>query len=131
MKLQPDPNQAAYQISGHGPGFVEVNGVRFAHGVCVAPEVAPHPWGTQGFDALTEADFTHIAERGPAVVLIGTGSRQRFPAPALLRALMAQGVGFEVMTTAAACRTYNILVGEGRAALALLLVDGEATTDVL
>ncbi len=131
MKLQPDPNQAAYHISGHGPGFVEVNGVRFAHGVCVAPDTAPQAWGAQGFDALTEADFAPIAERAPAVVLIGTGARQRFPAPALLRALMARGVGFEVMTTPAACRTYNILVGEGRAALALLLVDAEAMTDVL
>ncbi len=131
MKLQPDSNQAAHHISGHGPGFVEVNAVRYTHGVCVTPDAHPEAWGVHGFDALTEADFAPIAARGPAVVLIGTGSRQRFPAPVLLRPLMARGIGFEVMTTAAACRTYNILVGEGRAALALLLVDAEAATDVL
>ena len=131
MKLQPDQNQAAYHISGHGPGFVEVNAQRYAHGLCVSPDTAPEAWGVKGFDALTEADFAPIAERAPAVVLIGTGARQRFPAPALLRPLMARGVGFEVMTTGAACRTYNILVGEGRAALALLLVDGDAATDGL
>ena len=55
------------------------------------------------------------------ILIIGTGRRQRFPQPQLLRGLVEARIGFEFMDLAAACRTYNILVAEGRAvALALL-----------
>jgi uncharacterized protein len=63
-----------------------------------------------------------LADR-PEVVLLGTGTRQRFPHPRLSASLAAARVGFEVMDTQAACRTYNILVAEGRRALAVLLLD--------
>ena len=56
-------------------------------------------------------------------MLLGTGVRQRFPAPAIAIALSNERIGLEVMDTAAACRTYNILVGEGRYAVAALLID--------
>ncbi len=123
MKFQAEDNEAAYTVSAHGPGFVEINRVRFEAGVCVASDVAPEPWGERGFAALTEQDFARLAERAPEVVIVGTGATQRFAPPALLRALIQRGIGFEVMNTAAACRTYNILVGEGRRALAALVVE--------
>ena len=123
MKFQAEDNQAAFTVSAHGPGFVEINRVRFESGVCVASDSAPEPWGEQGFAALTEQDFARLAERAPEVVIVGTGATQRFAPPALLRALIQRGIGFEVMNTAAACRTYNILVGEGRRALAALVVE--------
>jgi uncharacterized protein len=56
-------------------------------------------------------------------VLLGTGQRLRFPAPRLTRCLSVARVGIEVMDTPAACRTYNILMGEGRRVLAALLFD--------
>jgi len=56
-------------------------------------------------------------------VLLGTGSRQRFPRPALYVALTRARIGVEVMDTAAACRTYNILTAEGRRVVAAVLQD--------
>jgi uncharacterized protein len=56
-------------------------------------------------------------------VLLGTGARQRFPAPRLLRPLIEAGIGCEVMDLAAACRTYTILVAEGRRVAAALLIE--------
>jgi uncharacterized protein len=60
------------------------------------------------------------------VALLGTGSRQRFPHPRLSRALSEARIGLEVMTTAAACRTYNILMAEGRKVAAALLLENES-----
>ncbi|OZB46136.1 MAG: hypothetical protein B7X46_00905 [Thiomonas sp. 15-66-11] len=122
MKLQPDSNQASYSISAQGQGFVEVNHVRHLQGICLGTDAAPEPWGCAGFAALTEADFTRLIALRPEIVIIGTGTQQQFPHPSLLQPLMAQGIGFEVMNTAAACRTYNILASEGRRVVAGLVV---------
>ena len=75
------------------------------------------------FDALATEHLTQLAAFSCDVLLLGTGLRQRFPSPALLRPLIESGRGFEIMDTAAACRTYNILVGEGRIVLAALIVE--------
>ena len=123
MKLHPDQPQATYHVTAHGPGFVDIAQVRHHSGVCVVADAPPRPWAVDGFDALCEADFAQLADLGVELVLIGTGLRQRFPRAALLRALIARGIGFEIMNTAAACRTYNVLIGEGRRSAAALLVD--------
>jgi uncharacterized protein len=59
----------------------------------------------------------------PEVVLLGTGRKQAFPAPRLLKTFYQRGIGFEAMTTEAACRTFNVLVSEGRTAVAALIID--------
>ncbi|HET8694282.1 MAG TPA: MTH938/NDUFAF3 family protein, partial [Aquabacterium sp.] len=71
----------------------------------------------------TEAHFLQIAQAQPEVVIFGSGTTLRFPAPSLLRPLMAARIGIETMDTAAACRTYNILVAEGRRVMAALLLE--------
>jgi uncharacterized protein len=80
-------------------------------------------WEAPSFAGLEPSHFAQIAELKPELVIIGTGLRQRFPRPDLLKALINAKVGFEIMDTQAACRTYNILVGEGRQAMAALLLD--------
>ena len=80
-------------------------------------------WARGGFEALTAADFGFIGELKPEIVILGTGAAQRFPPPALARALAATGVGVEVMDSRAACRTYNILAAEGRKVVAAILTD--------
>ena len=81
------------------------------------------PWAVSSFDALDEASFKALIALGPELVIFGSGSRIRFPRPALLKALMARRIGFEAMDTPAACRTYNVLLGEGRAVVAALLFE--------
>jgi uncharacterized protein len=80
-------------------------------------------WQCQRHDQLQQAHFDQLAELGPELVIFGSGSRLRFPPPVLLGALMARRIGIETMDTVAACRTYNILAGEGRHVVAALLIE--------
>jgi uncharacterized protein len=123
MKLQHDFQIGQNLVTAVGAGFVNVNGIRHEASLLLLPQRIEPGWGAAGFEALSEADFAQIVEIGCDVLLFGTGSRQRFPQPALLRALMAARIGVEIMDTAAACRTYNFLVLEGRNAAAALLLD--------
>ena len=90
---------------------------------CCCPTGSWPTGGRRAPTALTEAHLASLAALTGTVLLLGTGVRQRFPAPPLLRPLVAAGIGVEVMDTGAACRTYNILVAEGRAVAAALIVE--------
>ncbi|HEY0721385.1 MAG TPA: Mth938-like domain-containing protein [Gammaproteobacteria bacterium] len=78
-------------------------------------------WEPRAIDQLQSSHFAAIVALQPEVVLLGTGARLHFPPPALLAPLMAAGIGCEVMDGAAACRTSNVLNGEGRKVVAALL----------
>ena len=125
MKLQPDrfDTQA---ITGHGPGWVAVNGEPVRHSLVVSARGDRLDWHAPHFNALTPAHFEQLAALRPELVGFGSGDRLRFPAPALLRALVDQHIGVETMDTRAACRTFNILAGEGRRVVAALLIGAEA-----
>ena len=120
MKLHVSTPSGANTITAYGDDYVMVNGARRDSSVIVtAAEVKP--WGAADFDHLREQDFAELAGLGAEIVLLGTGTRQRFPHPRLTAPLGAARVGLEVMDLKAACRTYNILVAEARnVALALL-----------
>ena len=122
MKLHLAGNEGRHLFSGYGPGYVAVNSVRYEHSVLVSPEAVAE-WPVEDFGTLEAADFAFIGQQRPEIVILGTGARQRFPAPELARALAASGAGVEVMDTQAACRTYNILVAEGRKVVAAILVE--------
>ena len=80
-------------------------------------------WNCPRFEDLSEGHFTQLLQTRPELVIFGSGAKLRFPPPALLRALMAQRIGVETMDTLAACRTYNILAGEGRRVTAALVIE--------
>jgi uncharacterized protein len=120
MKLHLEQAAGLRLFSGYGAGFVAVNHVRYEKCVVVSPQ-AVTDWQVSGFDALTAADFSFIERLRPEIVILGTGAAQRFPPPALARALAATGVGVEIMDSHAACRTYNILATEGRRVVAAIL----------
>ena len=81
------------------------------------------PWNCDQFDLLTEEHFAILAQTAPELVIFGSGDRLRFPRPEWLRPLVKARIGLESMDTAAACRTYNILAGEGRRVVVALLVE--------
>ena len=109
-------------FTGYGEGYVSINDQRYTRPVIVAPEGDVEPWAAQGFEALTAGDFDALTARAPELVILGTGTSQRFPKPDVIRPLVTAGVGFEAMDTRAACRTYNILMAEGRHVIAAILV---------
>ena len=125
MKLHADTPTALNTVTAYGPGFIEINKVRHASAVLLTPDHV-EPWAVASFEALDEADLERLRALDPEVALLGTGSRQRFPHPRLSRALSEAQIGLEVMTTAAACRTYNILMAEGRKVAAALLLESES-----
>ena len=124
MKFQPDGLAGTNVLSRHEPGRVWVGAVEFRTSIVVPWRGDPLPWGPAGFDALEPAHFDALALPGTAVVIFGSGARLRFPPPRLWKGLIARGIGVESMDTAAACRTFNVLAGEGRAVVAGLLVEG-------
>jgi uncharacterized protein len=122
MKLHATSTQQYQTVTGYEADSVDINAVRFAHSLLVLPEVAPLAWPITSFETLSVADFALIEAQTPDVVILGTGSRQRFVHPRLLTSLTARRIGVECMDNQAACRTYNILMAEGRkVALALIL----------
>jgi len=123
LKLQSDPHSGANTITGYGDGYVEINQTPYAHAVLLRSDGAISEWPVQSFEGLEASHFTQMVDLNPELILIGTGSKQRFPKPELLESLILAKIGFEIMDSQAACRTYNILVGEGRQVLLALIVE--------
>ncbi|MGE5738323.1 MAG: Mth938-like domain-containing protein [Betaproteobacteria bacterium] len=110
-------------VTGIGPGWIRVGTQDHRGNVVLAPSQVEGGFAPQGFDGLTASDFERLLTSSPEIVLLGTGASQRFPHPRLIKPLIEARVGVEVMDTRAACRTYNILVAEGRNVVAALIVE--------
>ena len=123
MKLQADRIDGLNAITRHAAQGVVVNGVTYTHSLIVPWQGGVKDWGVANLSALTEAHFSTLADLRPELVIFGSGARMRFAHPSLLKTLMAQGIGVECMDTPAACRTYNVLLAEGRSVVAALLFD--------
>lgn len=121
LHLQNDPNLNI--IHAYADAWVRVNEQTYTHSLIVTPQRIIADWQPRQFAALTAAHFAPIVELRPQVLLLGTGPRLRFPNPALTASLHSAGIGVEVMDIGAACRTYNILTGEGRQVAAALLIE--------
>ena len=123
MKFQPDSLDGVNTIARHDGTRVWVGGEVHAGNVVVPWRGLGRPWSAASVEAISAADFDALLADNPEVVLFGSGSRLRFPKPALLRGLIERRIGVESMDTAAACRTYNVLVSEGRTVVAALLLE--------
>lgn len=122
LHLNSDANQLLF--TGYGDDHVLINGHRHeASLLLTARGVEIAPWAGLGFDALTAAHFEWVAHRQLDILLLGTGSRLRFPHPSLTRALVEARIGLEVMDIGALCRTYNFLAAEGRSVGAAVLIE--------
>ena len=121
MKIHPDIISVPF-ISSYGKGWVQVADKQLTRSVVISSDGRQFEWQCAHFDDLTSAHFEQLAQLKTELVIFGSGERLRFPAPALTRALIECQIGIESMDTQAACRTYNILAGEGRhVAVALLM----------
>ena len=103
------------------PGSFGINGFRHSGNIAVLPTELIQEWTKATFSTLSEADFLLMASYDVDIVLLGTGKVLRFPPRQLMRPMYEKGRGVEVMDTPAACRTFNILVAEGRKVGAFLL----------
>lgn len=124
MKLQPDKFDVQ-SINGYGPGWVTIEGEKTHASLVISAQGERFEWNCTSFEDLSPEHFAKLAELDAEVVIFGSGKRNRFPPVAWLKPLIAKRVGLETMDTAAACRTYNILAGEGRRVVAALLLEAE------
>lgn len=125
MKLHAD-NVDTRSITAYGEGWIAVNGQRHTQSLVLTSSGQLAHWPCSRFEDLTVAHFSTLTSampEAPELVIFGSGSKLRFVPPALLSGLIAQRIGVETMDTAAACRTYNILAGEGRRVVAALLME--------
>ena len=122
MKFEQDASQGRNTFTGYGEGYVEVNRTRYAASLVVSADRIVADWPATSVEGLAADHFAALVALAPEIVLLGTGARFEFPAPALLAPLYQAGIGVEVMDTPAACRTYNILLAEGRNVVAALIL---------
>ena len=120
MKLHVSGPGSRNAITGYGEGYVLVNGQRHESSVIILPDQIV-PWDVSEFTKITADDFAKLKALDADILLLGTGSKQRFPHPRLTAPLAEAGIGVEVMDLKAACRTFNILVAEERKVAAALL----------
>jgi len=122
MRLSLNPPGGAHLIRSYTPGEVRIGERTFRSSVIVAASTLIEDWRPRSATALEPADLEPILGLEPEVLLLGTGARQQFPARELLARLYGARIGFEIMDTGAACRTYNVLLAEGRVVVAALML---------
>ena len=122
MKFHLDAPGGLNLVRGYGPGQLRVGERTHTSSVILTATVIIEGWRPASVQDLTAADLEPVLGLAPEVVLLGTGAHQQFPDSAILRILYEQRIGVEIMDTSAACRTYNVLVSEGRSVAAALIV---------
>jgi uncharacterized protein len=122
MKFVLDDSLDGHLVQHYAEGEIRISGVVYTRNLVIQPDrIMPH-WRPDTFEDLRQEDFAQLVASDPEVIILGTGKKQQFPALALTRPLMEARIGVEIMDTAAACRTYNILMSERRRVTAALMM---------
>ncbi len=126
MKIHLQNSAGANLIRGYSWDRVVINQETFRRSLIVLPQQIIPDWPPRVFADLVPEHFALFTALKPEVLLLGTGRKLQFPPKALTAALIQAQIGIEIMDTAAACRTYNILMGEGRKVAAALLIEEQS-----
>lgn len=110
-------------IRSVGAAGVTVTDTLYRESLVLSADRLVAEWPVSSMAELDETHLKTVLELEPEIVLLGTGKRQVFPPPRLQMVFLERGIGFEAMTTEAACRTFNVLVSENRNAVAALIID--------
>jgi len=122
MRFTQDSTSAGNLIRAYGSGELRVNDNLYRSTIIVSASAVEAAPDIRGMEDLAGLDPSRILSQGPELVLLGTGPRQIFPAASFRAQFLSAGIGFEVMDTGAACRTFNVLVAEQRPVVALLML---------
>lgn len=125
MKIELDiPAPDRNIIESYSSAGIIINKVLYQHSIIIRAGESIEDWPPSSLADLLPTHFDRIIELAPELVLLGTGCRLQFPPQEVLAALMSRQIGIEVMDTAAACRAYNFIAGEGRKVVAAMLTIG-------
>lgn len=123
MPLAEDIVTSSHRFTSYGPGSVTINEVDYRQSLILTASDILCPWPALSLEDLCSENLALIFATNPAVVLLGTGEKQRFPDARTFALFGEQGIGLEVMDNGALCRTFNILVAEDRAVTAAVILD--------
>jgi uncharacterized protein len=118
MKFAEDHNHSKYQITGYESDGVEINGLMHKKSFILSPMELVNDWQPQELSSLTIEHLEGLYTMNPEVIILGTGTIQIFPDREILKYLVQNRIGYEIMDTQAACRTFNIIMAEGRTVVA-------------
>ena len=122
MRFTQDAGSSTNVIRSYGSGELRINAELYRSAVILSAASVHEAPDIRGIEDLVHFEPSRILALDPELVLLGTGQRQIFPAAAFRARFLSAGIGFEVMDTGAACRTFNVLVGEQRRVVALLML---------
>ena len=122
MKFAEDHNSANYKISAYDEESIAINGLPHSQSLVLSPMELLTNWAPTNYADLRVDHLDEIYAMKPEIIILGTGQTQRFPPAEILRRLAKEQIGFEIMDTQAACRTFNILMAEDRTVVAGLFL---------
>ncbi len=122
MKFAQDSQDEGYVITAYGEDSVSVNGKVFEQSLILANTEFSEDWGLSSIEQLADEHIEQILSFDPELIIIGTGDKLVFPKIEVYSAIIKRGIGVDFMDTHAACRTYNILMSEGRGVVAGLIL---------
>ena len=122
MKFTLENERNANVVKAFAPGEIRIGERVYARSLVLSATDVVEDWTPAAAEELDEGDLEPALALEPEVIVLGTGPTLAFPSVKVRAGLAARGVGLEVMDTAAACRTYNVLLLEGRAVVAALIL---------
>ena len=122
MKFAQDSQDEGYVITAYDETSISINGKSFASSLIISRERLDQDWTLSVVDQLSSKHIEKILKLKPELIIIGTGNKLIFPAVEIYSSIIESGIGVDFMDTRAACRTYNILMSEGRDVVAGLIL---------
>ena len=122
MPLAEDIVTSRHRITSYSDETVSINETVYQQSLILTADSMLNPWPVSSISDLDTDSLAPIFESQPAVVLLGTGPRQKFPEARIFGLFGERGIGLEVMDNGALCRTFNILVAEDRAVVAAIML---------
>ncbi len=122
MKFAEDHNSSKYKITGYESNGVEINGRMHQQSFILSPMALIPDWQPQDLLSLKIEHLEAFYELNPEVILLGTGEKQAFPDREILKYFVQNRIGYEIMDTQAACRTFNIIMAEDRNVVAGIFI---------
>lgn len=126
MKLSLDYNTSKYSIEAYERDALTINKQRYIENLVLSPDLLIESWSPTCVQDLAKAHILELIDLEPEIILLGTGDSLQFPPPEMSILALQRGIGFEVMDTGSACRTFNVLAAEDRNVVAALMLSIES-----
>ncbi len=126
MELELEKQPSGYRFGSFSTHGVQIDNKIYTTSLIIMPDILIPDWSPIAIEQLTSLHLSTILDLQPELILLGTGYSQQFVRPDVLKDLPGRNIGIDIMSSRAACRTYNILASEGRRVAAGIINDSRA-----